>query len=168
MVVLGRVTAPFGVRGWVRIHPFADDPGAWCAMPRWWLAEDIPAPRWIGFELRDCRQHGGGLVASLEGIDDRAAAEDLKGQLVAAPREELPATAENEYYWADLIGLAVVNDAGQTLGRVEDLIATGAHEVLVVRDVEDGRERLLPFVESVVREVDRAARLIRVCWQRDW
>jgi 16S rRNA processing protein RimM len=168
MVVLGRVTAPFGVRGWVRIHPFADEPQAWCSMERWWLGRDLPEPEWVAFDLRDCREHGGALIACLDGIDDRKAAESLKGRLVAAPREELPATGEGEYYWADLIGLAVANEEGQFLGRIAELIGTGAHEVLVVRGAEDGRERLLPFVETVVREVDRAGGQVRVSWQRDW
>ncbi len=168
MVVLGRVTAPFGVRGWVRIHPFADEPLAWCAMPRWWLAAESPQPDWVAFDLRDCREHSGALVASLVGIDDRAAALALKGRLVAAPREDLPVTADDEFYWVDLVGLAVVNEEGEPLGRVAELISTGAHEVLVVRDAQDGRERLLPFVETVVREVDRAGGRIRVSWQGDW
>jgi 16S rRNA processing protein RimM len=167
MIVLGRIAAPFGVEGWVKVHPFADDPLAWCQMSRWWLAADAPRPNWSPWNLRGCREHGGGLIASFEGVDDRNAAEGLKGLLVAAPREVLPQTGEDEYYWADLIGLDVVNEAGDLFGRVTGLIRAGAHEVLTVRD-EGGHERLLPFVETVVQEVDRASGVIRVIWQRDW
>lgn len=171
MVVLGRVAAPYGVQGWVRVLPFVDDALAWCEMPRWWLAADKAQPEWVAFDVRACRGQGGAVVACLAGVEDRTAAAALKGRLVAAPRETLPPTAADEYYWADLIGLAVVNEEGDELGWVSNLISTGAHEVLVVREApqqEGGRERLLPFVETVVREVDLAKRLIRVSWQRDW
>ena len=83
-----------------------------------------------------------------------------------APREALPAPAQDEYYWADLVGLDVVNLQDQPLGRVKSLIETGANEVLVVADGE--RERLLPFVEQVVRKVDVTAKLVRVDWDSDW
>lgn len=167
MVVLGRITAPYGIRGWVRIHPFGDDPLVWCQMPRWWLGTEGPQPHWVTFDLQDCRGQGSALVARFEGVADRDAAEKLKGLLVGAPREALPQTREDEFYWADLMGLAVVNDEGEHLGRVADLISTGAHEVLCVRD-ETGGERLLPFVDAVVRKVDRTGGLIRVAWPRDW
>ena len=83
-----------------------------------------------------------------------------------APREALPLPAQDEYYWADLIGLAVVNMQDQSLGRVKSLIETGANEVLVVVDGE--RERLIPFVEHVVKSVDVPGGIIRADWDGDW
>lgn len=169
MVVLGRVTAPFGVRGWVKIQPFGDDPLAWCALPQWWLGsrEDAPEGEWRTVDLAECRAHGKGLIAMLAGVADRNAAEALAGLYVGAPRSALPEPDEGEYYWADLIGLEVVNLAGETLGRVERLISTGAHDVLCVRD-EQGAERLLPCVGAVVKEVEAAAGRMRVDWGSDW
>lgn len=167
MIVLGRVAAPYGVRGWIKVQPYGDDPPAWCGMPHWWLGAEAADGGWRAYALTDCRPQGANLVAKLDGIDDRDAAERLRGALVGAPREALPGTAEDEYYWADLIGLAVVNEAGAALGRVASLIDTGAHQVLALRD-EAGLERLLPFVEAVVKQVDRAAGVIRVDWQADW
>jgi len=168
MIVLGRIVAPFGIRGWVKIHPFGDDPASWVDMPRWWLAADDRADddAWQARELEECAPHGKGLVARFEGVDTRAAAESLAGQYVGAPRECLPGTARGEYYWADLVGLEVVNLAHERLGIVADLLSSGAHEVLCVRD--DEHERLLPFVEAVVKEVDLARRRIRVDWELDW
>jgi 16S rRNA processing protein RimM len=91
----------------------------------------------------------------------------MKGFFVGAPREALPETEEDEYYWADLIGLEVVNAAGEQLGKVAGLIETGASDVLrVVAD--DGSERLLPFVAAVVVVVEKEAGLIRVEWGSDW
>lgn len=164
MVVLGRVVAPFGVRGWVKVHPFGDEPEAWREMPRWWLGVDAQGIDWQAYELKGWRQHGSGWVAKFAGVDDRIGAEALDGRYIAAPREALPGTAEDEWYWADLIGLEVVNEKGESLGRVTGLLETGANAVLVVRDEEV--ERLLPFVGQVVKNV--ADGRVRVEWEKDW
>ncbi len=168
MIVLGRISAPFGVQGWVRIHPFADDPVAWSKLPQWWLAESAEAPdaSWRAVRLAGKKVHGDGLIVCLDGVATREGAEALEGQFVGVPREQLPATDGGEYYWADLIGLAVLNLAGVSLGKVTRLIATGANDVLVVTDGE--QERLLPFVGHVVKDVDVAAGRINVDWEADW
>ncbi len=168
MIVLGRIVAPFGVQGWVRIHPFGDDPLSWRKMPHWWLAADDKAPdeQWKQVALAGCRVHGKSLVASFEGVADRNGAEAIDGLYVAAPREALPKPAEDEFYWGDLVGLAVENEAGETLGVVSGLISTGAHDVLQVQDGDN--ERLIPFVAAYVLDVDLAARRIRVAWGKDW
>jgi 16S rRNA processing protein RimM len=134
-------------------------------MPVWWVGKEGGPWREIG--LKGLKPHGDGLVARFDGIEDRSAAEAMKGLFVGAPREALPETGENEYYWADLVGLEVVNAAGEQLGRVAGLIETGASDVLrVVAD--DGSERLLPFVAAVVLAVEKEAGLIRVEWGSDW
>ena len=168
MIVMGRIVAPFGVQGWVKIHPFSDDPLSWKRMPQWWLNPDDNAPdaTWQARALRGCRQHGKGLVAAFEGITDRTAAETLQGHYIAAPREAMPATARDEYYWADLIGLQVFNTEGETLGTVTTLLSAGAHDVL---EVSDGTlTHLIPFVPAYVPEVDPGAGRIQVLWQKDW
>ena len=168
MIVLGRIVAPFGVHGWLRVHPFGDDPEAWRKMPQWWLSADVDAPAasWQVHGLEAVKLHGDGVVAKLDGIDDRDASEALGSCYFGAPRDALPPPAQDEYYWADLIGLAVVNMQDQSLGRVKSLIETGANQVLVVADGE--RERLLPFVEHVVRKVDVPGGIIRADWDCDW
>lgn len=173
MIVLGRISAPFGIQGWVKVHAFGDDPLVLAEMPRWWLGRDPDSDEgWRAVDLQDSREQGGALVARLEGVADRTAAEALKGTYVGAPRNALPTPAEDEFYWGDLIGLAVVNEQGEALGNVSGLIESGAHDVLVVRDeqlgVEPGRERLLPFVGKVIRQVDAAGGVIRVDWGADW
>ncbi|QID17293.1 ribosome maturation factor RimM [Nitrogeniibacter mangrovi] len=168
MIVMGRIIAPYGIKGWVKIHPFGDDPLSWKKMPRWWLCTDDRAPeaRWEPRALKGLRQQGKSLVAAFEGIDDRTAAEALQGCYVAAPREAMPPTAKDEYYWADLIGLAVENAEGEALGTVTSLISAGAHEVLQVSDGD--LEHLIPFVPAYVDTVDTDAGRIRVQWQKDW
>lgn len=173
-IVLGKVADAYGVRGWVKVHAFGDDPLSWQSMPIWWVADDNLGAgqdrNWQPRRLSQCRAHGAAFVAKLDGIDDRTQAEACRGWLIGAPREALPKTAENEFFWADLIGLAVVNQQDEVLGKVEDLIETGANHVLRVVAGEGGecRERLLPFVSAVVLEVDRAAGRIRVDWGLDW
>src|SRR5690606_22780928 len=92
MIVLGRLVAPYGVRGWFKLHPFADDPAAWCGMSQWWLAADAEqAPAsWRAYTLDEVREHGKGLIVKLAGVDDRTAAEALQGVYVGAPREAMP------------------------------------------------------------------------------
>lgn len=164
-VVLGRLADPYGIQGWLRLHPFGDDPLAWAQMPAWWIGKE--GGPWRECRLKGLKAHGDGLVVLLDNVPDRTAAEAMKGCLVAAPRSALPKPDEDEYYWADLIGLEVVNTAGERLGKVAGLIETGANDVLrVVGD--DEAERLLPFVSAVVLAVEKEAGLIRVEWGSDW
>lgn len=170
MVVLGRVIAPFGVQGWLKVFPMGDDPEAWRDLPAWWLGSDADGTEWQRFDLEDMRPHGKGLVVKLKGVDGRSAAEALDRRYIAAPRENLPATEANEYYWDDLIGLRVTNEQGTLLGSVTEMLETGANAVLVVREgeAEDAKQRLLPFIASVVKAVDVAGGAIRVDWPADW
>ena len=166
MIVLGRVVAPYGVRGWLKVKPFGDDPEAWRGMSQLWLGTDAEGDRWQAFNLESLRAHGASWVVKLAGIDDRTAAEVADGRFVGAPRSELPRNETGEYYWADLIGLDVMNEQGESLGRIDSLVETGAHQVLVVRNGES--ERLLPFVAQVVKDVDVPGGRVRVAWQVDW
>jgi 16S rRNA processing protein RimM len=104
-------------------------------------------------------------VAKLAGCDEREAAAAIRGQHVAVPRSQLPQSQPGEYYWADLLGLAVRNLQNQALGRVERLLETGANQVLVVRG---DRERLIPVVAAFVVTVDLAQGEIVVDWERDF
>jgi len=171
MIVLGRITAPYGVRGWLKLHPFGDDPAAWGDMRRWWMgSDDQEFSGWRSFSLHTMRSQGKGWVVKLVGIDDRQTAESLVGQFVGAPRGEMPATGPDEYYWADLLGLAVVNDRQEALGRVAEMVEAGAHAVMVVREGEGetATERLIPFVGAVVKSVDISGGVVRVEWEKDW
>ena len=178
VIVLGRITEAYGVRGWVRVHPFGDDPLEWRKMLHWWVGSEESG--WKALPLAGCKWHGDGLVAQFVGVADRSGAEALKGAYIGAPRAEMPRPEPDAYYWGDLIGLPVQNLQGEPLGTVAGLLATGANDVLRVQPEESGTqpagkkapELLLPFVEHVVREVVLPAKgapgLIRVDWQRDW
>ena len=168
MIVLGRIAAPFGIQGWVKVQPFGDDPLSRRKMPTWWLSQsaDAPAAAWQPLTLKSCREHGKGLVANFIELPDRNAAEAVEGFYLAAPREALPQPDEDEYYWADLIGLEVHNRAGLVLGVVDSMLETGAHAVLVVKSGDV--ERLIPFVAAYVGKVDKATGRIEVDWDAQW
>ncbi|MDQ7990639.1 MAG: ribosome maturation factor RimM [Candidatus Dactylopiibacterium sp.] len=169
MIMMGRIAAPFGVHGWLKVQPLGDDPLSWRRMPKWWIGSDPESDRaedWREVTPNGLRVHGKGVVLALVEVPDRTAAEAIDGWFVAAPREALPKPGKDEYYWADLVGLAVTGREGANLGCVTGLIETGAHDVLEVRDGDV--ERLIPFVAAHVLEVDLAARVIRTGWELDW
>jgi 16S rRNA processing protein RimM len=159
---MGRISAPFGVKGWVKVQPNTAAARNLLAYTTWWVEGDGD---WRNFAVAEARVQGRTVVAKLEGCEDRDAAAALRGKHVAVPRAALPGTRSGEYYWADLIGLAVVNGAGQALGRIAGLLRTGANDVLVVAGE---RERLIPFIADVIREVDLAAGVMRVEWDADF
>lgn len=163
LITLGRVTGPWGVKGWIKVTPYADTPADLCGLTHWSLQR---GGTWQEFEVAESRPHGASVVAWLVGCDDRDTAAALKGSDIAVAREALPAPTRGEYYWADLVGLKVVNLQGEVLGEVTGLVATGANDVL--RVVSADTERLLPYVAHVIREVDLARGEIRVEWGLDW
>jgi 16S rRNA processing protein RimM len=160
---MGRITAPYGVKGWVKIEPYSAAPDALNAHPVWWVGRNGD---WREMQVVDSVLHSGNLVARFVGCEERNAALAMKGSEVAVRREALPRNADNEFYWADLIGLRVVNGKDEELGAVAELLEHGAHPVM--RVVNGETERLLPFVEQVVRQVDMANGRIRVEWELDW
>ncbi|CAN5159471.1 ribosome maturation factor RimM [soil metagenome] len=160
-MLLGEVTGVYGLRGWVRIRSATDPMERILDYAPWQVGMD---EAWS--EVEAGRRHGGGVIAKLAGVDDRDGAAALVGAEIAVPRSRLPSSGDGEYYWVDLIGLRVVTTAGIVLGEVEQLIATGANDVLVVRD---GRERLIPFLpERVVRAVDLEGGVLEVDWDPDF
>lgn len=161
LVIVGRIRGAHGVAGLVHLISSTEPPDNIERYRPWWLGDTAGYRR---VEVRSLQPHRNGYLARLEGVDDREQAQALAGRLIAVPRSALPALEPHrEYYWQDLIGLSVVEAGGGELGRVRELMATGAHDVLVI----DGGERdvLIPFVEAFVLEVDLAQGVIRVAWQ---
>lgn len=165
MVLLGRLHGAFGVRGEVKLESFTDPRAAVLRYQPWTLREPSGVQRALsGVQGRETPK---GVVATLPGIDDRDAAEALKGAEIYAERAQLPPAAEGEYYWIDLEGLRVVTVDGVPLGTVSHLFSTGANDVLVTRGGD--RERMIPFVlPDYVTAVDLAAGLVTVDWDPDF
>ena len=152
----------FGVKGWVKVQPYTESVDSLFRYPEWWLAS---AGGWEAMKVDEKAVHRQVLLVRFAGMDDRNRAATLKGRDVAIPRHQLPDADPGEYYWADLIGLGVENTHGQSLGHVERLFESGANPVLVVRG---NRERLLPFVDAVVKQVDLEAGKLLVEWELDY
>lgn len=167
-VEVGRILGAWGVKGWFKVQPFAADPQALFSSKRWYLrppeGPGVPPPPLL--RVTQSREHGGVVVAGAQEVPDRNAAEALKGARVFVARASFPTAAPDEYYWVDLIGCDVVNREGVALGRVKDLLDTGAHSVL--RVVQGEAERLIPFVAAYIDTVDLPTRRIAVDWGLDY
>ena len=187
LVQVGYVSGAYGLQGWVRITPHSTSADALMAARVWWL--DKPSMRDV--DVMQVKMHSGDVVARLTGIVGRDAADALKGASVQIPRSRFPALADGEFYWIDLIGLAVVNTQGEQLGVVHDMMDNGAHPILRIAppvaisddagtEVSTSRhagaaaaqlarsEILIPFVEQFVITVDRPGKLITVDWGLDY
>lgn len=162
MVAMGRVTAPYGVKGWIKIQPYTETLESLTRHTSWWVGEES---EWREIAVAEARPHGKTVVAKLKDVEDRAAALSLKGAHIAVKRSQLPKAKAGEYYWADLLGLLVVNLDGEELGTVKNLFATGANDVLRIMGE---RERLIPFIPQVVCEVNLAQGVVRVDWSLDY
>lgn len=160
---MGRVLAPYGVKGWIKVAPFTAAPEALTRFDRWWIGGP---DGWEEAAVAEAVRHGANVVARLASCSDRDQAAMLRGREVALARESLPETPQDEYYWADLVGLEVVNAESAPLGKVTELFSNGAHDVMRIGAGKD--ERLVPFVPAVVRKVDLAAGRIEVEWGSDW
>ncbi|MDN5882946.1 MAG: ribosome maturation factor RimM [Nitrosospira sp.] len=172
MVVMGRVIGPFGVSGRVKVFPYTEYVDGLLDHPVWWLGKNDGDADWNEVKVAGCEIHGRLLTAALEPYIDRTAAMRLKGMQIAVPRSRLPAlskTGKDGYYWADLIGLEVVNLQGEELGKVAGLLETGANDVLQVQSRKEGEEeRLIPFISQVIIAVDLKVCRITVDWGLDY
>jgi 16S rRNA processing protein RimM len=162
-VVLGRINGLYGVRGWVKIYSYTEPRDNILSYTPWLVHYQ---GQWREMRLVEGRTQGKGVVAHIQGFDDRDLAATLIGSEIAISRTQLPPSAPDEYYWADLEGCRVVTAGGIELGTVSGLFETGANDVMVVKGE---REHLLPFVQpDVVRRVDLDGRLIEVDWDPDF
>lgn len=177
LVLVAHVSGAYGIAGWVRLKPYSSDAGALLHAKTWWL--DQPALHDV--DVMQVRTQGEDVVAHLMGIEDRSAAEALRGATVQVRRAHFPPLDDNEFYWIDLIGHAVVNLAGESLGVVAGLIDNGAHPILRVAPPapqthdeqgahagDKAQELLIPFVDRFVSRVDQAAKVITVDWEKDY
>lgn len=175
MVVMGRVVAPYGVFGWLKVVPDTEAFDGLFDYDSWWLGKGND---WRELLVETAKIHNDVLVVKLKGIDDRDAAMACKGKQIAVPRSQLPEPEDDAYYWSDLIGLRVTNKQAVEFGRIVEVFETGANDVIVVQadtPAIDGdasktkvQERLLPFVADVILEVDLPNQTMLVDWDADF
>jgi 16S rRNA processing protein RimM len=163
-VLLGRLHGAFGVRGELKLESFTDPLDAILRYQPWTLRDVQGREREItGARGRETAK---GMVATVPGVEDRDAAEALRGSELWVPRSALPPPAPGEYYWVDLEGLRVVNTEGIDFGTVSHLFSTGANDVLVA---QGERERMIPFLQpDYVVSVDLEAGVVTVDWEADF
>lgn len=167
--VLGRITAVFGVKGWLKVHSYTDPIENILDYRNWVLSRN---GRRESVTVVDSKRHGKGLVVLLKGVGDRTQAQSYCGVDIAVNSTDLPALPEGEYYWHQLEGLEVVTEDGLRFGRVDHLLETGANDVLVVRPTDesmDDRERLIPYIpDQVVVEVNLSRGRMTVVWDPEF
>jgi 16S rRNA processing protein RimM len=161
-VVMGRLTAPYGIRGFIRVQVFTETLDSLLDHPQWLVGR---GGEWQARQVVEADVHGDGLVVLLDGVTTPEAAKLLRGCEVAVPRGDLPPAEDDEVYWVDLVGCEVINREGVNFGRIVELMETGANDVLVVRG---DRERLIPYIDRVVEAVDLDAKRVRVDWPEDF
>ncbi|WP_447530022.1 ribosome maturation factor RimM [Vreelandella sp. TE19] len=168
-VVLGKLTSPHGVKGWLKVYSYTNPIDSILEYPEWWVRQGQTLTR---MPVITGRRQGKALVVQLKDINDRTAAEALAQAEILLPKEALPELADDEYYWHELEGLQVFTVSGERLGQVSYLFETGANDVMVVRGDEnaiDRRERLVPFLpDDVVREVDLDESKMIVEWDPEF
>ena len=191
-IEIGRITDAWGIKGWFKVLPHSASPEALFSSKAWFLLPPdrpikpkrsavtapaaVPQTHWtepLLLTVKEVKNHSDTVVACAHGMDDRNAAESLRGARIFVPRSSFPAAADGEYYWVDLLGLQVVNREGLDLGQVRDLMSTGPQTVLVIEaapEAEGGKsiERMIPFVSAFVDGVDLPGKRITVDWQPDY
>jgi 16S rRNA processing protein RimM len=161
LVPLGHVSGVHGIQGWVKIHSRTEPREAIFEYQPWLLGESHQEVR-----LRQGKKHGNRLIALLEDTESRELAEAWVNQPIAVHRDQLPELPPGEFYWTDLLGLEVRLEDGQTLGTIDNMLATGANDVMVVRG---DRERLIPFVPGQsVKHVDLDGGVVIVEWDPEF
>ncbi|ENW1678754.1 MULTISPECIES: ribosome maturation factor RimM [Neisseria] len=162
-VAMGYIKGVFGIKGWLKIAANTEYSDSLLDYPEWQLVKD---GKTVSVTLEAGKVVNGELQVKFEGIDDRDSAFSLRGYTIEIPREAFAPTEEDEYYWADLVGMTVVNKDHTVLGKVSNLMETGANDVLMI-DGEHG-QILIPFVSQYIETVDTGSKTITADWGLDY
>ncbi len=165
-IVLGRIISPYGVRGWVKIRSYTEEIEGLMSYQPLWVDKGGLKPLIINY----WQVHGDGLIAHIEGVNNREKASFWCKRNILIGKDALPRIHADEYYWHELIGLRIKNifaDRDEDLGVVMSMLATGSNDVLLVSGDQaslDSRERLIPFIKEYVCSVNQAHGYIQVNW----
>ena len=161
LIVVGRIGAAFGVKGWLHVKSYAQPAENIVGYKPWYIhGSEV--------EVRQIKAHGEAFVVLLGGVNDREIAQVWKGREIKVSRSILPPVDAGEFYWHDLIGLKVINPQGLELGRVCDLLETGSNDVLVVRTQGDENgDLLIPFIKDTVGDIDLKTGVLIADWPID-
>ena len=160
---MGRLSSPYGVKGWIRVQSYASSPASIADHKVWWVKVNS---RWTSIDLKGVREHQEGLIVKFTGFDDREQIAKLRGFEFGIDRHLLPSLEQGEYYWHELVGFAVINTAGESFGVIDYLFESGAQPVVVTRD--EDQQRLIPWVDHIITRVDSENRILTVDWALDY
>jgi len=163
IVVMGKVLAPYGVSGWVKVYSFTEKLESFLTYKKLFLSKD--QKNWLEIKTKEIKVHGKTIIAKFSEIADRTQAENYKDYLIGVPKAYLPQLNEDQYYWNDLIGFEVFNLQNVSFGLVDTYIETGANDVIVVKG---DKERLIPYTPMTVLKVDTIESKIIVDWDEDF
>lgn len=144
---VGKIVNTHGLRGEVKILPWTDYPEVFEDI------KEIYLPDGRKLNIKSVKYQKNNIIVKLDGINFIDEAEKLKGMVITAERDQLAELEEGTYYVADLIGLEVITDEGELIGKISDVLRTGANDVYEVKR-EGGKNLLLPVIDSVVKNVD--------------
>lgn len=168
LIKIGQLKKPYGIKGWLWVYSLTDERSDIFAMSPWWIKT---ATGFKSLTVSDWRQQGSGIVAQFAEVPDRNVAETMHGVSIWVSSDALPEPEADEYYWSELVGLSVVNEQGENLGRIDKLMETGAHDVMVIvatADSVDNEQRLIPWHKQTVINVNKDEALVTVAWQADY
>lgn len=157
-ITIGKIGRPYGVKGWVHVYSYTEPKAQLFQYPQ--LQLNTPQ-KVLHFEA--FHNHQTAFVAKIKGIDDRNQAALITNQLIITPRDALAELPADEYYWEDLIGLEVINQAGVHIGQVDHLLALGPHDVFVIKDKQ--HETLIPYVDQYILKIDLQTKQLHVAWE---
>ncbi|MDA1331075.1 MAG: ribosome maturation factor RimM [Proteobacteria bacterium] len=160
---MGRLLAPYGVKGWLRVQSYAASPHSLCEYSQWWVHVES---EWVCVEVEDSRVQHQGLIVKFVGFEDREQVTKLRSSEFGVRRDQLPELPEEEYYWHELVGFSVINTKGEDLGVIDHLFDSGAQPVIVLKDGKE--ERLIPWIDHVIERIDTGNRILAVDWELDY
>ena len=167
-IIVGRLGAPHGVKGEIKIQSFtAVAENLFNYGPLWFLQNQ----RWRPLALNNWHRHGKNFIATIDQVNDRETAALFTNCDIAINASQLPEASADEMYWHQLQGMQVITTGQQLLGQVEQVLATGANDVLAVSpnaDSIDNRQRLLPYISQVVQTVNTGSNTIIVDWDSEF
>lgn len=171
-VELGKIVGVWGVKGWIKLHSYTRNRVDIAQYKTWFLTRHKKGPEKDNqatvINVMQCREQAKGVVAQLEGLDDRDQAALLSGFGIWVKESDLPELPDGEYYWQQLIGLQVANQS-QNIGQIKSILETGANDVLVCKAAEAGQpDILIPYTDEVVLEIDLIEGNMTVDWDPEY
>ena len=163
IVIMGKIVAPHGIKGWLKIQTCTEKKETLGNFKIWNISYD--QKKWDRYEVDNFQIKENFILAKLSNVNDRNLAEEFSKAFIGVYKKDLPTLESSQFYWFQLIGLEVVNLEGHIFGQVQSILETGANDVLVINGL---KEKLVPYIDDVIMEIDLEAKLIKVDWPDDF